>query len=80
MGTSSRYPQRVARSPWVPDDSQRELLARVKAAAQEIAEAEARYKALLTACEESDIPIAHIAAELGVQRKTIYRHLGRSMT
>jgi transcriptional regulator of acetoin/glycerol metabolism len=26
------------------------------------------------------VPIAYLAAQLGVERKTVYRHLGRSMT
>lgn len=44
---------------------------------------EAQYKAALAALtspEGDAVPIAYIAEQLGVERKTVYRHLGRSMT
>jgi predicted GIY-YIG superfamily endonuclease len=44
---------------------------------------EAAYReelARLTNKEGDAVPIAHVADRLGVERKTVYRHLGRSMT
>ena len=29
---------------------------------------------------EDEVPVAYLAEQLGVERKTVYRHLGRSMT
>lgn len=44
-------------------------------------EAEYRRKLAHLADKEGDaVPIAHLATRLGVERKTVYRHLGRSMT
>lgn len=79
MGTPTQYPQRM-RAPFTPSDDQRKKLAALKWAHHKAAEAEAEYKALLAECAEADIPIARLAQELGIQRKTVYRHLGRSMT
>lgn len=78
MGTNS-YPQRVARSPWTPNPRQSDLLAMLKRAAEKVGQAEAEYRALLADCKKADIPIARLAEELKVERKTIYRHLGHPM-
>jgi hypothetical protein len=49
-------------------------------------EAEAAYKAALAELAEpppgdpAHVPINYIAERLAVVRKTVYRHLGRSMT
>ena len=47
-------------------------------------EAEAEYKRrlglLIDAGGEWKVPVAHVAERLGVERKTVYRHTGRSMT
>lgn len=80
MGTPTPYPQRVAKPSFAPDDVQAELLAALKRAFIEKGAAESKYKKLLAHCAEADIPVAKLASELQVQRKTIYRHLGRSMT
>jgi len=43
---------------------------------------EADYRAALADLanpEGDDVPVAHLADRLGVERKTVYRHLGRSM-
>jgi hypothetical protein len=80
MGTVSDYSQRVARTPRELDEQQRNLLDELEAAAKEATAADKRYKDLLTRCDQADIPITQIAARLRVTRKTVYRHLGRSMT
>jgi hypothetical protein len=45
---------------------------------------EAEYKRRLTALIDPEgefkVPVAHIAAALDVERKTVYRHTGRQMT
>lgn len=44
-------------------------------------EIEAEYKRALAELTGADeVPIAYIAGRLGLTRKTVYRHLGRSMT
>jgi predicted transcriptional regulator YheO len=47
-------------------------------------EIEAKYKAALGELADKDgdykVPIAHLAEQLGIERKTVYRHLGQSMT
>lgn len=79
MGTPVRYPDRVSRSPQPLDEEQKKLLAAVIRAAKKATDAETEYKRLLAECAAADVPILQIAAALGVQRKTIYRHLGRPM-
>lgn len=38
------------------------------------------YRALLTELIEQDgVPVAYMASQLGLQRKTVYRHIGRPM-
>jgi transcriptional regulator of acetoin/glycerol metabolism len=79
MGTPTGYPQRMPRSPWSPNSDQTRLLAALHRAAEKRAAAEAELRAALAACEQADIPIARLAKELGVERKTVYRYLGRPM-
>ena len=46
-------------------------------------EIEAEYKKALAEVADPDgdaVPIAYLASQLDVERKTVYRHLGRSMT
>lgn len=84
MDTVTRYPRRVARQKWTPpnDEVNRRIEAAVTLLRQK-EEIEAQYKAALAALADPDgdaVPIAHLSERLGVERKTIYRHLGRSMT
>jgi predicted GIY-YIG superfamily endonuclease len=54
---------------------------RVVALFRQRQEIEAEYKqALAELISSDDVPIGYIASRLGVERKTVYRHLGRSMT
>ncbi len=84
MGTVIRYPRRVARQRYSPPS--REIEARVAAVVaryRRLQEEEARYKSDLASLADPDgdaVPIAYLADQLGVTRKTVYRHLGRSMT
>jgi hypothetical protein len=80
VDTQTRYPRRVPRPPWTPDDDQKKLLAALKRAHAKMGDAEAEYKRLLAECAAADIPVARLADTVEVERKTIYRHLGRSMT
>lgn len=80
MGTRTGYPSRVARAAWTPNEEQKKLMAAIKRAKRKWDDAEVEYKALLAKGGEAEIPVAHLAQELSVERKTIYRHLGRSMT
>jgi hypothetical protein len=74
----------VPRPRWTPPND--EVAARVAAVVEKHRrwhEAEQEYKALLSEVadpDRDDVPIAYLAAQLGVERKTVYRHLGRSMT
>jgi transcriptional regulator of acetoin/glycerol metabolism len=55
---------------------------RVVALYRHTREIETEYKrklAALAAPDGHDVPVAHLAERLGVERKTVYRHLGRSM-
>ena len=80
VGTETRYPRRVARPPWTPDAEQANLLATLKAAAEAREKAEATYRDALAKCAAADVPVKVLAEQLKVERKTVYRHLGRSMT
>ena len=80
VGTEIRYPRRVARPPWTPDAEQAKLLATLAAAAESREKAEAAYREALAECAAADVPVKVLAERLNVERKTVYRHLGRSMT
>jgi transcriptional regulator of acetoin/glycerol metabolism len=75
----------VPKSRYTPTSSEVEaLIAKTVDLAKKRDEIEADYKALLTRLTDPDgaykVPVAHMAEQLGVERKTIYRHTGRSMT
>lgn len=83
LGTLGGYSQRVPTkrySPPSPDVATRiDEVVDLFMRQQQI---EAEYKralAALTDREGDAVPIAHIAERLGIERKTVYRHLGRSM-
>jgi hypothetical protein len=84
MGTAALYARPVARkryAPPSPDVAERiDEVVRLYGLKLEYEE---RYKAALAAVADKSgdaVPVAHLADCLGVERKTIYRHLGRSMT
>jgi hypothetical protein len=84
LGTENRYAQRVPKSRYSPPDA--DVAARIDnvvALYRRQQEIEAEYKKALADLTQPDgdaVPIAHVADRLGLQRKTVYRHLGRSMT
>jgi transcriptional regulator of acetoin/glycerol metabolism len=85
VGTPVGYPQRVPKSRYTPpSDEVAALIARTVELARRRDEADAEYKKLLAALVDTDgeyqVPVAHMADQLGVERKTVYRHTGRSMT
>jgi hypothetical protein len=80
MGTPTIYPRRMPKPSFTPDDNQKRLLAALRRAHKRAGDAEAEYKRILAECAAADIPVLKLAEEVGAQRKTIYRHLGRSMT
>lgn len=81
MGTETRYAQRVPRGAWNPDEEQKRLLAALKRAYKKADETQAEARRLLNECHhQAGIPVARLAEELELERKTVYRHLGRSMT
>jgi len=80
METVTKYPRRMSRPPWSPNADQRRLLVAVKRAHAKKAQVDAEYKKALADAAAAEIPILHIANEIGVERKTVYRNLGRSMT
>lgn len=80
MGTRSTYPQRVPKPSFTPDEQQAKMLAALKRAHAKVAAADAEYKRLLAECADAGIPILTLAKTVGAERKTVYRHLGRSMT
>lgn len=83
-GTETRYPQRMPRQRWKPpNDDVAARIDTVVALYRQQQEIEAEYKRALAAIADTDgdaVPIAHLAERLGLERKTVYRHLGRSMT
>lgn len=84
MDTRTSYSRRMARAKWTPptpDVAQR--VDAVVALYLQQRDIEKRYKAGLAALADPEgdaVPIAHLAERMGVERKTIYRHLGRTMT
>jgi hypothetical protein len=84
LGTASGYSQRVPKSRYSPPSADvAARIDRVVGLYRQQQEIEAEYKralAELTEKEGDAVPIAHIADRLGIERKTVYRHLGRSMT
>lgn len=73
------------RAKWSPPDAGTEAaISGVLDAFAEWSAAEAEYKRQLTALVDGEgewkVPISHLAERLEIERKTVYRHTGRSMT
>lgn len=84
MGTQAGYSQRVPKSRYTPPTPEvGERVNQVVSLFRQRQEIEDAYKAALAKLVSADgdaVPIAYIAEQLDVERKTVYRHLGRSMT
>lgn len=85
LGTVTGYSQRVPKQRYSPPNA--EVAAEIAAAVELFRQREAidaQYRAAIAKLADREtgrgVPIAHLATELGVERKTVYRHLGRSMT
>jgi transcriptional regulator of acetoin/glycerol metabolism len=71
----------VPKASFTPTEQQQQKIDLAKEAATRRDEADAEYRRLLTELHNEDgVPVAHLAKEFDVERKTLYRHLGRSMT
>jgi predicted transcriptional regulator len=82
MGTETPYDRRMPKAKWTPDDETEQRIADLVAMYRELAEKEAAYRKELAQLAKpvGPVPIAHLAERLDIERKTVYRHLGRSMT
>lgn len=82
MGTASPYDRRVPKGKWTPDESLDQRISALVEKYRKVAEADAEYRAELKRLAQPNgpVPIAHLAERLDLERKTVYRHLGRSMT
>lgn len=84
MGTVDSYAPRMAKQRYSPPNA--EVAARINRVVElhrQWHEDEAKYKQALAEIIDpngDDVPVAHMAALLEVERKTVYRHAGRSMT
>lgn len=83
METQTSYPQRVPRQRWEPpNDTVAGEIDAVVALYEQQKAVMAEYKERLAALADpqgADVPISHLADRLKVERKTVYRHLGRTM-
>ena len=82
MGTLGGYSPRVAKSRYTPPTPEVEAhVERVVGLFERRQQIEDEYKkALGELISDDKVPIAYIAEKLDVERKTVYRHLGRSMS
>lgn len=87
LGTPTGYPRRVPKSRYTPPTPQvAAKVDKVVALFRQQQDLEAQYRAALADLasappgDPEHVPIAYIAEQLDVVRKTVYRHLGRSMT
>lgn len=72
---------RAPRQRYSPSEADAELIDEIVRQARRRDEADAKYRNLLTlAIAERGVPVAYMAERLNVERKTVYRHTGRSMT
>jgi predicted GIY-YIG superfamily endonuclease len=79
----SRPGAKWGRPKWQPSHEQAAAISAVVDLYRLKQRLEAEYKALLAEVanpDKDDVPIKHLAERLEVERKTVYRHLGRSMT
>ena len=85
MGTPNRYAERVPKQRYTPPTDkvagEIDAVAELHKKWQEFeAEYRRRIAALIDPQGQWKVPVAHIAERLEMERKTIYRHAGRSMS
>lgn len=69
----------MARPIFSPDDHQARVLRKLRELASQRKDIEEATDRAIAEADQAQIPIAHIAKEAEVTRKTVYRHLGRPM-
>ena len=82
MGTATGYPQRVPKPKYTPSPEAAADVQKVVEMYKRWREMEAECKQALAGVVErhDDLTVAYLAEQLGVERKTVYRHLGKKMT
>ena len=85
LGTPDLYPERVAKQRYTPPNEEVAAdIAELVNLLRQRDEIDAAYRERLAKLADREngpgVPIAYLAAQLGLERKTVYRHLGRSMT
>lgn len=70
----------MPRPTFTPDDAQRATLDALTRLARRRKKLDKETDELMSKAEEQGIPISWIADTAQVQRKTVYRHLGRPMS
>jgi predicted transcriptional regulator len=72
----------VPKAKWSPDEKLDEEISALVELHLKVAAADEAYKQELARLAQPNgpVPIAHLAERLNVERKTVYRHLGRSMS
>jgi hypothetical protein len=85
LGTPNSYDQRVPKQRYSPPSP--EVAAEIDAVVElheNWQKFEAEYRRRVAALIDQEgawrVPVAHVADRIGVERKTVYRHAGRSMT
>ncbi|MGS2615142.1 hypothetical protein ACVCAH_11545 [Micromonospora sp. LZ34] len=69
----------MPRPTFTPDDAQRATLDALARLARRRKKLDEEADALMAKADEQGIPVSWIADHAQVQRKTVYRHLGRPM-
>jgi hypothetical protein len=73
------YPDGMPRPVFTPDATQRRILAALARLAARRADDDAKLTELIEQADVAGVPIAVIAENADVERKTVYRRLGRPM-
>lgn len=67
----------MPRPTWEPTPEQKKLIRALRRSIAKTRAAQAEQLRVAAECDAGGIPIVHLATELGVERKTVYRLLGR---
>jgi hypothetical protein len=73
----------MPRPKWVPDEVRRRKVDKLVRIAKRRAALDAEYRTLLGELADpnrDDVPVTYLAERLGTTRKTVYRHLGKTLT